>query len=281
MKVFAVYNKSAGGGYKDRVGKKLVKKLKPECACYLLTLKEFLSLSIIDAQMVIAIGGDGTVNAVAQKINHSNVALGILPFGSGDGLARHLGFKKNISKLVKAIKRNETLQMDTALANGHFFINIAGIGFEALIAHEFANTSKRGFWGYAKKVIQSFRNATIQKVNIEEKGLTISKDIFSMSIANGSQWGNNFYIAPTSNVYDGLLECVFMQKPKWYQLVRFIYILKNQKVSKPNPFFNVISASEWIIHTESEKWHLDGEAYHIASPVTIKMVKGSLKILTP
>ena len=279
MKVLAVYNKAAGGGYDDSVGKRLVKKLKPECACFLLTLQEFLSLSIIDAQVVIAIGGDGTVNAVAKKINYTDIALAILPFGSGDGLARCLGFKKNIPKLVKAIKRNETIHMDTAFANEHFFINIAGMGFEALIAHEFANAQKRGFWGYAKKVIHSFKNAAILKVQIEDNGITVSKDIFSLSIANGTQWGNDFYIAPSSKVNDGLLERILMQKPKWYQLTRFIYILKNRKVSELNKFFDVQSSGEFTIHSESDQWHLDGEAYHIASPVKIKIANGSLKIL--
>jgi diacylglycerol kinase family enzyme len=281
LKILAVYNRKAGGGYTDSVGRKIEKSLCSLGSCVLLSLHEFLKQSRIDVDVVVAVGGDGTVNAVGEKLMGSDVSLVILSFGSGNGLARYLGFTNSISHLKNIIKNNNAKWMDTGEVNGYFFLNVAGVGFEGEIAHHFSVMTKRGFLGYAKQVIKNFKSAKNMSFVIETENVKIELQGLSLSIANGNQWGNDFFIASDANIFDGKFQAVTMTKPKWYQLVSFYRKLKLKKSAVSSKFFKTISSAVFTVKCDSNTWHLDGEPIILKSPVNITVKPKSLKILIP
>ena len=114
--------------------------------------------------IIVAVGGDGTVNEVASQMINSNAVLGIVPLGSGNGLARHLGISRNIEKAIELINRQNTSVIDTGFINGKVFISIAGVGFDAYIAEKFANGNQRGFFGYFKLIANEYFNYKPQKL---------------------------------------------------------------------------------------------------------------------
>ncbi|MDF5689906.1 diacylglycerol/lipid kinase family protein [Aquirufa aurantiipilula] len=157
------------------------------------------------ATKVIAIGGDGTIHEIANALVGSNTALGIIPIGSGNGLARHLGIHLNFSKALQQATQGNEVQIDVAYWNQDAFFCTAGIGFDAYVAHQFAKGKKRGLLTYIKSSFQSI--LTYQSLKIQDSN-SIQEDIFSMTFANANQFGNNAYISPYSNLQDGNFEVV-------------------------------------------------------------------------
>ncbi|CAM4310782.1 YegS/Rv2252/BmrU family lipid kinase [Cytophagaceae bacterium 50C-KIRBA] len=157
------------------------------------------------AQKVIAIGGDGTIHEIASALIGSETALGIIPIGSGNGLARHLGLHLTFSKaLQQAIQGNEIL-IDVAFWNQDAFFCTAGIGFDAFVAHQFAQGKKRGLVNYIKSSIKSIVRYKAIAIHQTEESNEV---LFSMTFANANQFGNNAYISPYSNLQDGNFEVV-------------------------------------------------------------------------
>lgn len=157
------------------------------------------------AQRVVAIGGDGTIHEVASALIGSNTALGIIPIGSGNGLARHLGIDLNFSKALQQAIHGTEISIDVAYWNQDAFFCTAGIGFDALVANQFAQGKKRGLINYIKCTLRSiiqYRPIQIQELNQKEE------EIFSMTFANANQFGNNAYISPYSDLQDGNFEVV-------------------------------------------------------------------------
>lgn len=160
---------------------------------------------------VIAIGGDGTVNEVARAIVHSKTALGILPCGSGNGLARHLLLPMNLKRNFDIINKFEVHLLDYGTINEYPFFCTCGMGFDAEISMKFAEAGKRGPITYVQKVLEEglkYKPETYEI--IDEEGTTRHK-AFLISCANASQYGNNAYIAPQASMSDGLLDVIIME----------------------------------------------------------------------
>ena len=141
--------------------------------------------------MVVAVGGDGTVNEVASAINGSNTILGIIPFGSGNGLARFLKIPIDTIKAIKNLTSGHMVQIDSATLNGKPFFNMAGMGFDAHIAEVFSHNKKRGFITYIKSAFEEINKYKEQHYSINIDGQLYERDAFMLSIANSSQYGNN------------------------------------------------------------------------------------------
>ena len=147
--------------------------------------------------IIAAVGGDGTVNEVASQMINSSSILGIIPMGSGNGLARHLGISRNIEKAVALINAQNTNTIDTGLVNGKTFVSIAGVGFDALIAEKFAQGTQRGFMGYFKQVAKEYLNYKPQEYILTfSNGEVIKKKALFVAFANSNQFGYNTTIAP-------------------------------------------------------------------------------------
>lgn len=210
------------------------------------------------ATKVIAIGGDGTINEVASALLNSNIPLGIIPMGSGNGLARHLQIPLQFDKALYKALNGTIISIDAGKWNERPFFCTAGIGFDAQVAAHFANRGKRGFLNYLYSTLVSLNQ--YQAIAIKDKGL-----VFSFTVANANQFGNNAYISPESDLQDGLLETILI-KPGG------ILALANLGISlfrKNLPFHPLVSVSS--IHTlqieasEGIPYHLDGESLTLTS----------------
>ena len=160
--------------------------------------------------VVVAVGGDGTVNEVARSLVHSDTALGILPCGSGNGLARHLLLPMNLKKCIEVINQCEIRDLDFGVINDHPFFCTCGMGFDAFVSMKFAESGKRGPITYAENILREGLKYEPETYTLEDETGTKQYKAFLISCANASQYGNNAYIAPQASMSDGLMDVVIM-----------------------------------------------------------------------
>jgi YegS/Rv2252/BmrU family lipid kinase len=229
---------------------------------------------------VIAVGGDGTINEVARGLLNTPTTMGIVPRGSGNGLARHLGISVKVAEAVDRLFDSTIVGMDTLMINDKLSLNVSGIGFDGHIANLFAGKTVRGLFGYVKLSVEEFFNFQEFDAEISIGGKTLSRNAFIIAIANSSQYGNNIKIAPTASVCDGLLQISVMKKVPAYRF-DFIYsFLRGTLVS--SDLFESIEGSDLTIKTTKPiAYHIDGEPSGSDSNFTISLRPASLKILVP
>ncbi|MCV9387690.1 diacylglycerol/lipid kinase family protein [Reichenbachiella ulvae] len=229
---------------------------------------------------VIAVGGDGTINEVAQGLIHSEVPMGILPRGSGNGLAYHIGWASDIRKSLDMLNHATIESMDTALFNGNLFLNVAGVGFDAHIAHVFDTHGKRGFFSYLFLTVREFLGFDSQRVELVLDGKVLNRSAFLLSIANGSQYGNNAYIAPDADSSDGFLEVVIVKSMKGWNALTFAFKLFTKRL-KNGHGVEIKRANKIEINTTFTCGHLDGEPIGLLEENRVEILPRSLKILVP
>ena len=160
--------------------------------------------------IVVAVGGDGTVNEVGRALVHSNTALGIIPTGSGNGLARHLLIPMKIKGAIQVLNDCEITDLDYGIINEHPFFCTCGVGFDAFISEKFAEAGKRGPITYLENILKEGLKYEPETYEIEAGNGTIKKKAFLISCANASQYGNNAYIAPQASMSDGMIDVIIM-----------------------------------------------------------------------
>jgi len=230
---------------------------------------------------VFAVGGDGTVNEVAQGLLGSQVAMGILPKGSGNGLARHLGIPMSFKESLAIIPLHREQMIDTLAVNGKLSVNVSGIGFDGHVAGLFANKANRGLIGYAKLVLKEFLSFQSFEAEVAMNGNSFQSTSFIIALANSSQFGNNARVAPKASVCDALMDVCFIKKvPMWHAAgfagkmftgnlghSRFVEIIKTKKIT--------------IDLNRSMAYHIDGEAMAAADKFIVELKPASLKVLIP
>jgi YegS/Rv2252/BmrU family lipid kinase len=274
-----VYNKKAGSKFNLALIDEIKSNLPDNFQSEFIEIQKFNTFNSTGFNCLVAVGGDGTVNTVAKRAQTEGKIMAILPQGSGDGLARFLGLTKNIAKDVKTILNGHKIQIDTAEVSGYFFVNIAGSGFEAQVAHAFDNASVRGLMGYAKAILKLYREKHEKEISLTLSNNQIKLPFFSLSIANGNQWGNNFEIASKADIQDGLLDIAIMRKPKWYQIPNLILFLKNRR--KSNSLISYYKAERIDIEKSEDIWHIDGEPILLKTKQTVHIHPKSLTIIVP
>lgn len=155
---------------------------------------------------VIAAGGDGTVNEIATALCGTSTALGIIPVGSGNGLARHLGLPLDVTEAIEVIAKDNIIDCDYGTANGRPFFCTFGVGFDAAVSEKFAHQKRRGKLSYIKSAISEYVSYNPQTYTISANGQILTQKAFIVACCNASQYGNNAYIAPTASITDGLLD---------------------------------------------------------------------------
>lgn len=232
-----------------------------------------------DISIIVAVGGDGTINEIAAKLINQNTVLGIIPFGSGNGLARSLNIPINIKKAIRLINQQQVSLIDTAKLNRGYFFNMAGMGFDAHISSVFANHKSRGLKGYVQTGLKEIISYQPQNYQIEIDGTIITRSAFMISIANSSQYGNNVHISPKSSLTDGLLDvCIVKPFPLYklpilaYQMIRATTHLSNM--------VEIIRGKRIKISREAPgPIHLDGEPFVIDQIIDIEVLPLSLKVI--
>ncbi|MDF7811932.1 diacylglycerol kinase family protein [Hymenobacter sp. YC55] len=157
-------------------------------------------------RVVVAVGGDGTVNEVGRGLLGTDVALGVVPRGSGNGLARHLKIPLDIAGAVRRACRPTFQRIDVGYLNGRPFFCTAGLGFDAHVSKMFAQAGTRGLSTYVKVALREYRRFRPTPVQVELNNQTINTSCYVLAFANAAQYGNNAYIAPLANIEDGLLD---------------------------------------------------------------------------
>lgn len=176
--------------------------------------------------LVIAVGGDGTVNEVGRGLlGQQNSALSIVPCGSGNGLARHLGIALSPVRAIRALNQPDFQLIDVGHINQRPFFCTSGLGFDAHISREFARSPRRGLRTYASVTLREFRSYQPTPIQIELNGQVIETDCYVLAFANAAQYGNNAYIAPLADVQDGLLDLCLIDRLPLRRAIRVAYAL--------------------------------------------------------
>ena len=229
--------------------------------------------------LIVSVGGDGTLNQISSELIGTNVAIGIIPAGSGNGFGLHFGIKNNMKQAVKQLNHSEIKKVDSATANGISFVNVSGIGFDAHIARLFSDLKKRGLINYLKLIVQEL-NYKSKEYNIEFEHQVRKLNAILISFANASQYGNNFKISPNSNIEDGLLDFVIIKDlPKW----KIPFLLFKIAIGKANKckHIEIIRTKKMKITSSENIIHLDGEPKQINTSVEVICNKRSLYIFVP
>lgn len=162
--------------------------------------------------IVVAVGGDGSINDCVKGLINSDVKLGIIPAGSGNGLARCLHIPLDINKAIEVINNSNSINIDTVNLNEHTYASVAGIGFDALIAKEFTGNTTRGFQTYMRLVLKDYINYKPKKYRMILDDKEIETEALFVSFMNSNQFGYNAVIAPKASLSDGLLDVVIVKK---------------------------------------------------------------------
>lgn len=286
-KVLFIVNKHAGGGYQPSVEGRIVdvcQRKDVECTIEFTTSRghavELAQDAIDKYDMVVAVGGDGTINEAARGLLHSNTPLGIIPRGSGNGLSRHLRIPLSVEKAAEALFNSRLVRMDTLTVNGKLSLNVSGIGFDAHIAHLFGKNGKRGLSGYARITIGQYISFKEFEATITIHGVQTRKKAFMIALANSSQYGNNARVAPHASICDQLLHVNFLHKVPPYRL-DFVYSFFKGTVDK-STFCEIIETGSLQIHVaEPIAFHVDGEPVGVDTDFDIKILPASLTIVAP
>lgn len=232
------------------------------------------------ADVVIAVGGDGTMNEVAKGLIGTSTIMGIVPKGSGNGLARHLGIPLNTDQAVSSLFESDELAIDVFTVNGKLSLNVSGIGFDGHVTNLFGVKSGRGLMGYVSVTMREFTTFQEFTAQVRTNDQTIERKAFIIAIANSSQYGNNAYIAPAASVCDGLLHVNFLKKIPVYRM-DFVYDIFSGKVGQ-SPYCEILETAGLEITTsEPVSYHVDGEPAGTASKFDIALIPKALKVLYP
>ncbi len=230
---------------------------------------------------VIAVGGDGTVNEVGCGLIGSDTALGIIPCGSGNGLARHLGIPIDPFKAVKWLDKSIFTDIDYGTMNGQPFFCTCGVGFDAKVSDSFSKAGTRGVLTYLESImkeIATYHNETY-KLSFDNSSETF--EAFFLTCANADQWGNNAFIAPTASLQDGLLDVIAAHPFNVVDAPLIAFQLFNRQIDK-NPKVSVRKCNGVTITREKEgPAHYDGDPVIMGREIRIEIVPSGLKVLIP
>ncbi|MNL13960.1 putative lipid kinase YegS [compost metagenome] len=231
--------------------------------------------------IIVAVGGDGTINEVGTRVMQQNKILGILPFGSGNGLARFLKIPMNTVKAIKVINNCHVRAIDTATFNDKHFFNMAGMGFDAHISSVFAGNKGRGLSGYLKLGLREVLSYKPQSYRIDIDGMEYLRTAFVISVANSSQYGNNAHIAPAASVTDGLLDVCIVKEFPMYKLPVLAYEMLNSKTDNSNLVEIIKGKNIHISRIKDDAIHIDGEPFFMGKEIAVSVRPLSLNIITP
>ena len=228
---------------------------------------------------VVAVGGDGTVNEVACGLRDTQTALGIIPMGSGNGFARHLNIPIRPFKAIEMINHSEPISVDYGTANGRMFVSTCGTGFDALVADNFAGSSKRGFMTYVQNVLKEAFTYQPQTYHLVGDGLDVTHKAFLITFANANQWGNDALIAPKASVQDGKMDIMLMSSHAILGSASLALRLFTGSIDDSH-FMDTLRAREVTLVRESAApFHIDGDPVEIEKDIHIKIIEDGLRVL--
>ena len=231
--------------------------------------------------VVVAIGGDGTVNEVGSAVCGTDTALAIVPSGSGNGLARHLRISMNASRALQVLNNGVVGKFDYCTVNGKPFFCVCGMGFDAAVSYKFSNEGTRGFITYVKTALSEYVNYKPQayKIDIDDKSMT--DKAFVIACCNAAQYGNNAFIAPRATMQDGLIDVTVMHpfSPAASPLIGARLFLR--QLNSDNHVSIYRGKHVVIERRHDDVIHIDGDPVMMPARVVIENVSKGINILVP
>ena len=238
---------------------------------------------------VVVAGGDGTINQAVNSLREQHVQFGILPCGSGNGLAFSAGIPKNTGKALQVIFKGNSQWTDAFLINDTFACMLCGLGLDAQVAHDFANDPKRGLTTYIRKTIADFFSAKTYPFVLTAGGKKIKVDAFFISVANSNQFGNHFTIAPKASLTDGLLDIVVMTKQN--KLSVLLQAIRQVGGYNQLQELDVVDEKAAVIYFQTDTLritnpqaaplHIDGDPVESADVFNIRLLKHCFRLIYP
>ncbi len=229
----------------------------------------------------VAVGGDGTVNEVASELVGTKACMGIVPCGSGNGLARSLKIPLKPERALQCISQGLSRQIDVGQINGKYFFCTCGVGFDAKIGKKFSEQSTRGFHTYIKTTLREYLTYRPKKYKIKIDGEKKSTRAFLITVANAGQYGNNAYIAPKAQIDDGKLEvCILKPFPHRHTFgLGMKLFTRNMDKSK---YLDLQSCTSLVFCKKKMfDFHVDGDPIKLVGPVRIEVIPNGLNIIAP
>ena len=230
--------------------------------------------------VVIAVGGDGTINEVARALTHTNTALGIIPCGSGNGLARHLCIPMNVREAVRIINQCKIETFDYGVINGIPFFCTCGMGFDAFISLKFAEAGKRGPITYVENVLKEGLKYQPETYEVEDETGAHRYKAFLIACANASQYGNNAYIAPKASMRDGVMDVIIMEPFNAMEAPQISIDLFNKTLNSNSKIKTFQTKKIHIHRSEPGAIHYDGDPLMTDSDVDVHIEPLGIHIVT-
>ncbi|MGN1214961.1 MAG: diacylglycerol/lipid kinase family protein [Candidatus Cryptobacteroides sp.] len=280
MKALFVINPISGKGHKE----KLIAALDKRGIEYAVTTRagegEELARNAT-ADTVVAVGGDGTLNEVARGILGTGKTLGIVPCGSGDGLARFLGISHDLGKAMEVVSAGKTIPLDAGMINGHPFFSVCGVGFDANVSKAFAEAGKRGLLTYVEEALKLWHNYTPEEFTISIDGQEWTQKAVLVTVANSNQWGNDAAVAPKADCSDGLLDITILDSVDSIELPALAIKLMTGRCDSSSHVHCYTGKHIVITRSCPGPAHYDGDWFEADSRVEISVIPSALKVLVP
>lgn len=235
---------------------------------------------------VVVAGGDGTISTVIAAIRDLPITIGIIPRGSGNGLAFAAGIPKHPDKALDIIFNGNPQRVDAFYINRHFSCMLSGIGFDAQVAHDFDRQKKRGFWKYAQLTLKNLGSIKTYPFRLKATNVDLNLDAYFISIANSNQFGNQFTIAPKASLQDGMLDIVAVEKTNLLLvLLRVLWHIRFGTFT--NDFgkrqgITYFQTDHLIIeNTEEAPFHIDGDGKSTAVKFEVQVIPAAYSLLMP
>lgn len=229
----------------------------------------------------VAVGGDGTLNEVASQLVGRDAVLGIIPAGSGNGLANHLGIPRDVSASAALLNKGKTMRIDTCMVNDTFFVSIAGLGFDARVARQFARASSRGFMTYARIALREYFSYRPHEYKLEVDGRAMDVSAFFISFANSNQFGYNTRIAPGASLTDGKIDLCIVKKPPVRAIPGIARLVIGRKADR-SKYMETLKVKEVRVWRErGKRVNVDGESKKLGKHLHVRIIPDSLKVIIP
>ncbi len=233
------------------------------------------------ADCVVVVGGDGTVNEVGKTLTHTGIPMAIIPHGSGDGLARHLGISLNTNKAIEILKNGRSAFIDYGKVDEHMFFCTCGVGYDAKVAEKALGQSKRGLLMYAKNMLNVFRNYTPEKYKVTTIENTFQGIAFTITCANACQYGNNGYIAPKADITDGKMNIAIIKPISKRHIPKLGIQMLSKRINDNKKLEEIITQKALLEREKEGVVHLDGNAMMMGKRLEVEIVHKGLNVIIP
>lgn len=287
--VYAIINPISGVGSKRKIPKMIENLCTPDIHNLQIVFTEYsghasvLTRMALDAgaDIIIAVGGDGTVNEIARAMLYSKAVLGIIPKGSGNGLARELHIPMDTRRALELIFKGKVITIDCCKANDRIFFCTCGVGFDAAVSQKFAKEKRRGSLTYIKNTIEEYLSYKPEPYELLVDDTTIKEKAFLVAVGNASQYGNNAFIAPHANIQDGTMDITILAPFSTLDIAPLAIQLFTKQIDRNSRIKTMRAKRATIIRQTSGVMHLDGEPVMTGCRVEINIIPAALQVFTP